>query len=57
MKGEYYADLDEETNMWCVFHTESSHAFASYVTRVEAERDATERNGSLLSATEIQSSS
>jgi hypothetical protein len=42
--GEYYVDLDEKTNLYCVFHTESRKAFASYCSEKEAKKDAKERN-------------
>lgn len=28
--GEYYADYDADSAMWCVFHTEGSSAYASF---------------------------
>jgi hypothetical protein len=43
--GEYYADLDEETGLYCVFHTEKGgHAFESYCDIGEAEQRAKIRN-------------
>jgi hypothetical protein len=44
VKGEYYADWDECTFMWCVFHSESGKAHASYATEKEAKEDASRRN-------------
>ncbi len=43
-QGEYYADLDLKTNLWCVFHTESVRAFASYASEGEAKEEADKRN-------------
>lgn len=43
-KGEYYADYDEKTGLWCIFHTENGHAYASYSDKYEAERRAKELN-------------
>ena len=44
--GEYYADLDTDTGMWCVFHTDKNtgHAYASFCSEEQAEADAAERN-------------
>ncbi len=44
--GCYYADYDEETAMWCVFHTDlkSGHAYSSWADQVSAEEDAAKRN-------------
>jgi len=44
--GCYYADWDEETDFWCVFHTDlgEGKAFASYFTETEAQDDADKRN-------------
>lgn len=39
----YYADLDEETGLYCVFHTESGKAVESY-----ASKDAADERASLL---------
>jgi len=46
-KGEYYADLDGTTGLWCVFHTDAAYgkAFASYSNVEEADADAARRNG------------
>jgi len=45
-KGEYFADYDEETESYCVFHTDfkTGHAFSSYTSPEQAEKDAEERN-------------
>jgi len=45
-KGEYFADYDEETESYCVFHTDykTGHAFSSCFSMAQAERDAEERN-------------
>ena len=45
-QGEYYSDFDQETTLWCVFHTDlkSGHAFASYSSEDQAVADATRRN-------------
>jgi len=46
IKGEYFADYDQETGLFCVFHTDfkTGHSFSSYTTLAEAGRDAEERN-------------
>lgn len=52
-KGEYYADYDEESDSWGVFHTDgvgdfdSGHCFALHSSESEAEADAKERNKKL----------
>jgi hypothetical protein len=38
--GEFYADLDEETGLYCVFHTESGRAVESYASKGEADERA-----------------
>ena len=45
-RGEYFADFDEGTGMWCVFHThlDTGHAYRSYLDRKEAERKAADMN-------------
>lgn len=45
--GEYYADYDEDSAMWCVFHTDkkSGFAYASYASEELATDDANRRNG------------
>lgn len=49
-KGEYYAEYDEESGLFCVFNTddvgkkESGFAFSSWATMEQAEKDAIERN-------------
>lgn len=44
--GCYYADYDEETAMWCVFHSDlkSGHAYSSWADEQSAEADAADRN-------------
>ena len=42
--GEFYADLDEDSGLYCVFHTETEKAYASFADGDEAERDAALRN-------------
>jgi len=42
--GEYYADYDKHTGLYCVFHTESGKAHASYASMVEAELEARRMN-------------
>lgn len=44
--GEFYADYDEETGTYCVFHTEGNRAFASFTDKDEAESVAAEMNAS-----------
>ena len=44
MKGEYYADLDLKTNLWCVFHTETARAYASFADEGQAKEEADKRN-------------
>ncbi len=38
MIGEYYVDFDEDSKLFCIFHTESSHAFESYFSEEEANQ-------------------
>ena len=47
LKGEYYADLDGPTGLWCVFHTDAAYgkAFASYSNVEEADAEANRLNG------------
>lgn len=47
--GEYYAELDEDTGLFCVFHTETDKAFGSYSSMEEAEEKADEMNRSFKS--------
>jgi len=42
--GEFYADYDDDSGLWCVFHTENGHAYSSWSSREEAEEDAGRRN-------------
>lgn len=44
--GEYFADYDHETELWCVFHTDikQGHAYANYSTQEQAEAEAEKRN-------------
>jgi len=44
--GEYFVDYDEETESYCVFHTDLRQgiAFSSFASMAQAERDAEERN-------------
>lgn len=48
--GEYYADYDEETGLWCVFNTDdvgdkkAGFAFASCSGKSQAEENAKQRN-------------
>ena len=43
VKGEFYAAWDDPTRTWCVFHSESPKAWASYATEKEAKEDAFRR--------------
>jgi hypothetical protein len=45
--GEYFAELDESSGMWCVFHTDINPGFAysSWLSKEQAEADARLRNG------------
>jgi len=45
-KGEYFVDYDEETESYCVFHTDIKQgiAFSSWASPQQAEKDAEERN-------------
>ncbi len=38
MIGEYYVDFDEDSKLFCIFHTESCHAFESYASEEEANQ-------------------
>ena len=37
-KGEFYVDLDEETGLYCVFGSETGHAYASFSDLTEAKK-------------------
>lgn len=37
--GDLYIDLDQETNQWCAFGSESGFAYASYSCQDHAEQD------------------
>lgn len=41
---EFYSELDEESELYCVFGSDSGFAYASYASEEEAERDANTRN-------------
>jgi hypothetical protein len=43
----FYAELDEDTNLYCVFGVQSGFAYASYADMTEAEREANRRNDEL----------
>jgi hypothetical protein len=43
-KGEFYADLDEDTDLYCVFHTETTKAYSSWSSMEQAKEDADRRN-------------
>lgn len=34
----FYADYDEETDLYCIFNTETDKAYASYSTLEQAEQ-------------------
>lgn len=38
-----YVDFDEESQLWCVFGTDSGHAYSSSADKHQAEDDLTER--------------
>lgn len=38
--GDFYADLDEETSLYCVFGTESGFAYSSHADQYSAEQNA-----------------
>lgn len=42
--GEYYHALDFASGLWCVFHTENAHAYASYASEQEAAESVSYRN-------------
>ena len=44
--GEYFADYDDDTNCWGVFHTDqdSGHCWALFSTQQEADQYARELN-------------
>ncbi len=46
MQGEYFADYDSVTGLWCVFHTDhkTGFAFSSWVSREQAEKEANKKN-------------
>jgi hypothetical protein len=39
-RGEFYADLDDATGLYCVFHTETSRAYSSWATMRQAQESA-----------------
>jgi hypothetical protein len=43
-KEEVYADYDEDTDMWCVFGSDSGFVYASYGSESRAEREADRLN-------------
>jgi len=45
--GEYFADFDAPTGLWCVFHTDinTGHAYSSWADENAAKHDAERRNG------------
>lgn len=40
----YYADYDDDTALWCVFHVDSPKALASFLDKRDAEEEANRRN-------------
>jgi hypothetical protein len=44
--GEYYAEYDDTSALYCVFHTDinSGHAYSSWATMEEAEQAAKDAN-------------
>lgn len=44
--GEYFADYDEDSASWCIFHTDykTGFAFKSFASQQEAESRAEEMN-------------
>ncbi len=43
--GEFFVELDEDSNSYCIFHTEGEgHAYASYADEQEAKDNADEMN-------------
>jgi hypothetical protein len=40
----FYADLDEGTGLYCVFHSETGKAHTSFANMAEAEKRAKEMN-------------
>lgn len=49
-KGEFYAELDEESGLYCVFHTESPKAFASYADEGQGQGPEDEQFGQEVSS-------
>ena len=66
--GEFYADYDEPSGLWCVFHTDvDDYAFSSFADEGSADDDARHKNalkaymesadmGELLAAASIYNS-
>lgn len=52
--GEFYAEYDNDTKLWCVFDSESPKAHASYADKASAEKDAEKRNGLKKKASSIE---
>lgn len=44
-KGQYYAEWDEETAMFCVFNSESPKCVATFADQSEADEYARKKNG------------
>lgn len=42
--GEWYAELDVKTSLFCLFHTERTGAYGSYSSLNEAREEADKRN-------------
>lgn len=46
VKGKYYAELDEDTDLYCVFNEKTGDfAFSSWSSMEDAQGDADTRNG------------
>jgi hypothetical protein len=44
-KGEYYVELDENSELYCVFNTETNgRAYSSWASKEDAQEDADTRN-------------
>jgi hypothetical protein len=43
-EGEYYSDYDDESGLYCVFHTESDHCFSTFSSASEAKAEADDLN-------------
>ncbi len=44
-QGEFYVDYDDESGLWCVFHTEDTRAYSSWPTEAQARASLPQSKG------------